>query len=82
MLLGVADTVLERLTVVDALSLPLGVCDAVGDAVLVPLPVVELVAVTDSLAVGIVESVPESLVGDVVIVGLVELVSVDVGETD
>ena len=61
MLLGDAVTVLERLTVVDALSLPLGVCDAVGDAVLVPVPVIELVAVTDSLAVGVVESVPESL---------------------
>ena len=61
MLLGVADTVLERLTVVDALSLPVGVCDAVGDAVLVPVPVIELVAVTDSLAVDVVESVPLSV---------------------
>ena len=60
-LVGVELTVLERLTVVDPLSLLVGVCDAVGDAVLVPLPVEELVAVTDSLAVGVVESVPLSL---------------------
>ncbi len=60
-LVGVELTVLEILTVVDPLSLPLGVCEAVGDAVLVPLPVVELVAVTDSLAVGVVAPVPLSL---------------------
>ncbi len=60
-LVGVADTVLERLTVVDPLLLSLGVCEAVGDAVLVPVPVIELVAVTDSLAVGVVESVPLSV---------------------
>ena len=45
----------------DPLSLPLGVCEDVGDAVLVLVPVVELVAVTDSLAVGVVSPVPESL---------------------
>jgi hypothetical protein len=60
-LVGVELTVLEILIVVDPLSLPLGVCEAVGDAVLVPLPVVELVAVTDSLAVGVVSPVPLSL---------------------
>ena len=60
-LVGVELTVLERLTVIDPLSLPLGVCEAVGDAVLVPVPVIELVAVTDSLAVGVVSPVPESL---------------------
>ena len=60
-LVGVALTVLEILIVVEPLSLPLDVCEAVDDAVLVPLPVVELVAVTDSLAVGVVSPVPLSL---------------------
>ena len=59
--LGVAVIVEERLIVVDPLSLPLGVCDAVGVDVLVPLPVFELVAVTDSLFVEVVESEPLSL---------------------
>ena len=45
----------------DPLSLPLGVCEAVCDEVLVPVPVIELVAVTDSLAVEVVESVPLSV---------------------
>ena len=60
-LVGVELTVLEKLIVVDPLSLPLGVCEAVCDEVLVPLPVFELVAVTDSLAVEDVESVPLSV---------------------
>ena len=59
--LGVAVIVDERLIVVDPLSLPLGVCEAVGVAVPVPLPVLELVDVTDSLFVDVVESVPLSL---------------------
>jgi hypothetical protein len=60
-LLGVADTVLERLTVVEPLLLSLGVCEAVGVAVLELVPVIELVGVTDSLAVEVEESVPVSL---------------------
>jgi hypothetical protein len=51
----------ERLIVVDPLSLPLGVCEAVGDDVLVLLPVGELVPLTDELIVDVDESVPLSL---------------------
>ena len=60
-LVGDKLSVLERLGVVDPLSLPEGVCDDVCDDVLVPLPVDELVAVTDALAVDVIESVPLSL---------------------
>jgi hypothetical protein len=60
-LVGDVVIVEDRLTVVEPLLLSLGVCEAVGDTVLVPLPVVELVAVTDSLAVGVVSPVPLSL---------------------
>ncbi len=61
----------------DPLSLPLGVCDAVGVAVLVLVPVVELVDVTDSLVVGVVESVPLSVpVND----GPAPLVTEEVGD--
>ena len=58
MLVGDIVIVEERLTVVDPLSLPLGVCEAVGDDVLVPLPVSELVPLIDALIVDVVESVP------------------------
>ena len=61
MLVGDIVIVEERLTVVDPLSLPLGVCEAVGDDVLVPLPVSELVPLIDALIVDVVESVPLSL---------------------
>ena len=61
MLVGDVVIVEERLTVVDPLSLPLGVCEAVGDDVLVPLPVGELVPLTVALIVDVVESVPLSL---------------------
>ncbi len=61
MLVGDVVIVEERLTVVDPLSLPLGVCEAVGDDVLVQLPVSELVPLTVALIVDVDESVPESL---------------------
>ena len=57
-LVGDELTVLERLIVVDPLSLPEGVCDGVCDEVLVPLPVAEPVPLTDELIVGVIESVP------------------------
>ena len=61
MLVGDVVIVEERLIVVDPLSLPLGVCEAVGDDVLVPLPVSELVPLIDALIVDVVESVPLSV---------------------
>ena len=57
-LVGDELTVLERLIVVDPLSLPEGVCDGVCDDVLEPLPVAEPVPLTDELIVGVTESVP------------------------
>ena len=59
--MGVELTVLERLFVVDPLSLPVGVCVDVCDDVLVSLPVGEPVPLTDELIVDVVESVPLSL---------------------
>ena len=80
-LVGVAVTVLERLILVDPLSLPLCVCDGDVLDVLMLLPVVEPVPLDDALIVDVVESIPLSLdvkdgpapfVGDVVIVPLAE----------
>ncbi len=60
-LVAVAEIVEERLIVVDPLSLPVAVCVGVCDDVLVALPVAEPVPLIDSLAVGVVSPVPESL---------------------
>jgi hypothetical protein len=58
---AVAEIVVERLFVVDPLSLPVGVCDGVCDEVLVPLLVGEPVPLTDELIVEVGESVPEGV---------------------
>ena len=76
-LVGDVVIVEDREIVVDPLSDPLGVCEAVGDAVLVPVPVVELVAVTDSLPVDVVESVPLLLL---LIDGNAPIVTEEVGD--
>jgi hypothetical protein len=60
-LVGDADSVVERLAVVEPLSVPLGVCEEVCVDVLVPLEVDELVAVTDKLIDEEGESVPLSV---------------------
>ena len=57
-LVGVELIVLDRLSVVDPLLLPVGVCDGVDDDVLVPLPVVEPVPLTDEVIVDVVVSLP------------------------
>ena len=76
-LVGDVVIVEDREIVVDPLSDPLGVCEAVGDAVLVLVPVVELVAVTDSLPVDVVESVPLLLL---LIDGNAPIVTEEVGD--
>ena len=76
-LVGDVVIVEDRDIVVDPLSDPLGVCEAVCDDVLVPLPVVELVAVTDSLPVDVVESVPLLLL---LIDGNAPIVTEEVGD--